>query len=59
MPGRNGAGPAGRGPRMGRGRMGPGENCICPKCKTKVPHQPAVPCSTVLCPKCGTPMVRE
>lgn len=64
MPGRNGTGPAGRGPGMRRGIMrqqfaGPVENCICPICKTKVPHQPGVPCSSITCPECGTPMTRE
>jgi predicted DNA-binding protein (UPF0251 family) len=53
----------GRG-RGGRGRMrgpfaaGPGGTCVCPKCKTKVPHRVGVPCYQVKCPKCGTQMIR-
>jgi len=55
----------GRGRRRGwgRGRMGgfgagPGGECVCPSCGERVPHQAGVPCYTVKCPKCGTPMVR-
>lgn len=74
MPSRNGTGPLGRGPGTGRGmgqgrgrgRMGgnrpgagPGGNCLCPNCGTKVPHQPGIPCYSMNCPKCGTRMVRE
>jgi len=61
MPGRNRPGRYGRGSGIGRGQMEAGypKNCICPNCKTKVPHQPGVPCSTLVCPKCGTLMVRE
>lgn len=75
MPGRDGTGPFGSGPRGGRGMgrgqglgrtnprgirpgMGPGGECRCPGCGTKVSHQPGVPCSSLNCPKCGRPMVR-
>jgi len=49
--------------RPGRGRMGgfgfgPGGECVCPKCGTKVPHQRGVPCYQHKCPKCGTMMIR-
>lgn len=56
----------GRGAGMGRGRMGgnragagPGGNCICPSCGTRVPHKPGQPCYDVTCPNCGSRMVRE
>jgi predicted DNA-binding protein (UPF0251 family) len=42
--------------REGLGMRG---NCICPKCDLKVSHQPGVPCTGVLCPKCNVRMVRE
>lgn len=56
----------GRGQGGGRGRMGgskagagPGGNCVCPSCGTKIKHQVGVPCYNHKCPKCGTQMVRE
>lgn len=38
---------------------GPGGFCICPKCGEKLEHQRGVPCLSVNCTKCETPMVRE
>jgi len=54
---------AGRGMGRGRGRMGgfamgPGGECVCPSCGTRVPHQAGVPCYQQKCPKCGSPMTR-
>jgi hypothetical protein len=48
----------------GRGRMGgfaagPGGNCVCPSCGKVVPHQRGVPCSSLECPSCGSPMTRS
>ncbi|MBN2040465.1 MAG: hypothetical protein JW864_10505 [Spirochaetes bacterium] len=40
----------------GRGRAS-GKECICPKCKTVIPHKPGTPCYRVLCPNCATPMM--
>jgi Zn finger protein HypA/HybF involved in hydrogenase expression len=37
---------------------GPGGNCLCPACKTKIDHQTGIPCYSVKCPKCGSKMVR-
>jgi transposase len=39
--------------------MGPQGNCVCPKCGTKAPHKPGVPCMQVKCPNCGSQMVRD
>ena len=53
---------AGGGERLGRnkgGGFGPGGHCVCAKCGEKVPHQQGVKCTTLKCPKCGKPMVRE
>ena len=67
MPGKDGTGPVGNGPRGGvgrRGRMGGPQNagpegiCVCPKCGAEVAHDRAKPCSEMKCPACGTPMVR-
>ena len=40
-------------------RAGPGGNCVCPACGTKVPKVAGIPCTDVDCPKCGTKMVRD
>jgi len=60
---------AGRGTGIGGGRgrqpggfgLGPGGECICtnPQCKYVVTHQAGVPCYTMKCPKCGSPMIRK
>ena len=49
-----------RGGRMGGTQpgAGPGGECVCPQCGHREPHQVAVPCNTIKCPKCGTLMVR-
>lgn len=58
--GNRSSGRGGRGMRRGGGAgAGPGGNCICPQCGTKVPHQLGVPCFQVKCPQCGANMVRE
>jgi hypothetical protein len=75
MPRGDGTGPAGQGPGTGkgmgqggggRGRMGgnrpgagPGGNCVCPGCGTKVSHSRGTPCFGMTCPKCGANMTRE
>jgi len=74
MPRGDGTGPAGQGPGTGRGQgrgsgrgrmgggrpgAGPGGNCVCVNCGTRVSHKPRVPCNTMQCPKCGAQMVRE
>ncbi|MBU4450140.1 MAG: hypothetical protein KKE35_02475 [Actinobacteria bacterium] len=74
MPRGDGTGPAGQGPpgtgrgtgagrgqrigRMGGQSAGPGGNCVCPSCGTKVAHEAGSPCYNISCPKCGTKMVR-
>lgn len=48
--------------RQGRnkgGAFGPGGFCVCAKCGEKVQHQQGVKCTTLKCPKCGFPMIRE
>lgn len=48
----------GKGRNQG-GAFGPGGYCICAKCKTKIPHQRGVKCTTLKCPQCGHTMIRE
>ncbi|MBN1299296.1 MAG: hypothetical protein JW997_06400 [Actinobacteria bacterium] len=45
--------------RMGGQGLGPGGDCVCPSCGTKVAHQPGTPCYNIQCPKCGAYMARE
>ena len=74
MPGGDRTGPAGQGPGTGRGmgrgcgQAAAGQNrsaslsrgyCVCPACGARVSHQLGVPCSSAICKKCGTKMVRE
>jgi len=48
----------------GRGRMGglraagPAGACVCPECGYRKKHQRAMPCTSIKCPKCKTPMIR-
>ncbi len=37
---------------------GPGGECICPKCDTKIKHKRGKPCATIKCPECGAKMTR-
>jgi len=48
---------AGWGRRRG-GFGGPPRYCVCPNCGYRVEHRPGVPCRTMMCPRCGAPMVR-
>lgn len=61
MPGKRAGGGFGRcgGRGLGGGlHKGPIGECICPNCGNRQPHQPAIPCYTIKCGKCGTPMTR-
>ncbi|MBN2183703.1 MAG: hypothetical protein JW746_00075 [Candidatus Krumholzibacteriota bacterium] len=52
----------GRGGGRGRnkgGAFGPGGYCVCAACGHKEPHSPGIKCTTVKCPECGKPLVRE
>jgi formate hydrogenlyase subunit 6/NADH:ubiquinone oxidoreductase subunit I len=33
--------------------------CSCPQCNYSVPHKRGVPCTTLRCPKCNIPLVRQ
>ncbi len=41
------------------GAYGPGGYCVCAKCGEKLPHQRGIKCTTIKCPNCGKPMIRE
>jgi hypothetical protein len=43
---------------LGAKGSGPGGKCICAKCGYETEHQRGVPCSTIKCSKCGSPMAR-
>jgi hypothetical protein len=45
--------------RMGGKRAGPGGSCICPICGTAELHARGVPCTHMMCPKCGRQMTRQ
>ncbi len=53
---------AGRGGNKGRnngGSLGPGGFCVCAKCGHKIAHSQGVKCTTLRCPVCDKPMIRE
>ncbi len=56
--GRGRMGMRGRG-RIGRLGAGPVGFCICPRCGHKEAKVPGIPCSKVMCKKCGSLMIRE
>lgn len=62
MPRGDGNGPIGsrgRGQTGGRPAWaGPGGECICPSCGHREPHERGVPCTSKICPKCSTQMMR-
>jgi len=39
--------------------MGPGGECVCPRCGYKISHKGGRPCVREECPKCGSRMVRK
>ncbi|MBU8920492.1 MAG: hypothetical protein KOO63_01410 [Bacteroidales bacterium] len=48
----------GRGRNQGGG-FGPGGFCVCASCGHKVAHAQGTKCTSLKCPECGKPMVRE
>lgn len=63
MPNLDQRGPLGAGPRSGRGRgigirkgLGGSKECTCTNCGYKVLHKRGIPCSTLNCPECKTPL---
>jgi len=48
----------GRGRNKGGG-FGTGGFCVCARCGERVPHEQGVKCTTLKCPKCHKPMIRE
>jgi len=39
--------------KCGKHKMGKGGSCICPRCRTEIPHRRGNPCNNQHCPKCG------
>jgi len=48
----------GRGRQPGGFGLGPGGECVCPNCGTRIPHGRGIPCYEQKCPKCGQSMTR-
>jgi len=40
-------------------RKGRTNNCVCPNCGEKIPHESGVPCNSHKCPSCGSRMVSD
>jgi len=55
MPGRDGTGPLGKGPVLGRGTGRGGQRGPMGAGPTVV----GMPCTSMKCPKCGTAMIRD
>ena len=72
MPGRDGTGPGGKQGGAGKpskksqdkwqmktaGSVGKETFCECLSCESRVKHERGIPCSSISCPECGSPMVR-
>jgi len=43
-------------PRIG---TGPSGACVCPVCGRSFCHRRGVPCTKMVCPSCGSPMMRK
>lgn len=54
-----GAGTGGEKGRNNGGSLGPGGYCVCAKCGHKVAHTQGVKCTTLRCPVCDKPLIRE
>jgi hypothetical protein len=39
--------------------LGPGGYCVCPDCGYRIKHQRGMPCTSLKCPSCNTPLKRE
>ncbi|MDP8206556.1 MAG: hypothetical protein P9L92_07850 [Candidatus Electryonea clarkiae] len=51
-----------RGNRSGCGQgrgLGSNGECICSLCGTTLPHKRGTSCTQMICPECGTPMMRK
>jgi predicted DNA-binding protein (UPF0251 family) len=33
--------------------------CVCSRCGLRISHQAGIPCRSLICPTCSTPMIRE
>ncbi len=55
---RGGGQSSGRGRQPGGKGLGPGGTCKCPNCGHEAEHPRGTPCYEMVCPKCGSKMVR-
>jgi hypothetical protein len=57
---RTAGGGFGRGGRRGvGGGLNPSQECVCPNCGYRAPHQMGDPCNMKKCVKCGALMIRS